>query len=414
MFGAYRSCSEEECVPHAPDPTQGNGHPASDNVADEPVALNAMHRVRFTSRVFDPRNHVLRSVLEEGTDSPGRAVVFVDDGVADAWPDLGEMIAEYAAAHADVLKLQGPLHLVSGGEQCKNDWDVFHEVSRVINDAKICRHSYVIVVGGGAVLDAVGFGAATAHRGVRLVRLPTTTLAQDDAGIGVKNGINGFGKKNFIGTFSVPWAVINDEQFLTTLSDRDWRAGLSEAVKVALLKDARLFERIVDSAPRLRARDLAAARPIIQRSAILHLHHITRGGDPFELLNARPLDHGHWAAHKLEQMTDFRIRHGEAVAIGIALDALYTASLGRLDDEDAAEVLSCLTEIGFTLYDDALSDHDTILEGLEEFREHLGGRLTITLLDGIGHPFEAHEIDTGLMIESIERLAEFAAEPLHD
>jgi len=401
-------------VPPAPDPAHDNGQSQPEGVADEVFAVNALHRIRFTSGAFDPANLVLRSALEAGTDSPGRAVVFVDDGVAAAWPDLDERLAAYEAAHGDVLKLQGPLHTVPGGEQAKNDWHVFHAVTKAINDAKICRHSYVFAIGGGAVLDAVGFAAATAHRSVRLVRFPTTTLAQDDAGIGVKNGINAFGKKNFIGTFNVPWAVINDEQFLTTLSDRDWRAGLSEAVKVALLKDARLFDRIVAVAPRLRERDQAAARPIIQRSAVLHLHHITRGGDPFELLNARPLDHGHWAAHKLEQVTDFRLRHGEAVAIGIALDALYANRAGRLADEDTDAVLSCLTRIGFTLYDDALSDHDTILEGLEEFREHLGGQLTITLLDAIGHPYEAHEIDTGLMVESIERLAEYAAEPLHD
>ncbi|MCP3905085.1 MAG: 3-dehydroquinate synthase, partial [Planctomycetes bacterium] len=268
-------------MPPADDPAHGNGQHPPDGVADEVFALNTVHRVRFTSDVFAPENPVLRSVLEAGTDSPGRAVVFVDSGVAEAWPDLGERVARYANAHHDVLKIQGPLRSVPGGEQAKNDWSVFHSVVEAINEARICRHSYAIIIGGGAVLDAAGFAAASAHRGVRLVRLPTTTLAQDDAGIGVKNGINAFGKKNFIGTFSVPWAVINDERFLTTLSDRDWRAGLSEAVKVALLHDARLFRRIVEVAGRLRERDQAAALPIIQRSAVLHLHHITRGGDPF-------------------------------------------------------------------------------------------------------------------------------------
>ena len=93
----------------------------------------------------------------------------------------------------------------------------------------------MVAIGGGAVLDAVGYAAATAHRGVRLIRVPTTVLSQDDSAVGVKNGINAFGKKNFVGSFAPPHAVLNDFDLLRTLQDRDWRAGISEAVKVALL-----------------------------------------------------------------------------------------------------------------------------------------------------------------------------------
>ena len=114
-------------------------------------------------------------------------------------------------------------------------------VHRAIHEYGIDRHAYVLAVGGGALLDMVGYAAATAHRGVRLVRVPTTVLSQNDSGIGVKNSVNAFGKKNFLGTFAPPFAVFNDFTFLTTLSDRDWRAGISEAIKVALLKDATFF-----------------------------------------------------------------------------------------------------------------------------------------------------------------------------
>src|SRR5690606_10496158 len=109
--------------------------------------------------------------------------------------------------------------------------------------------------------------AAIAHRGVRLVRMPTTTLAQADSGVGAKNGINGFGKKNFLGAFAVPWAVINDQAFLATVSDRDWRCGFIEAAKVALVKDAALFEELEVAATAIRRRDLAVAVPILERSA---------------------------------------------------------------------------------------------------------------------------------------------------
>ncbi len=297
---------------------------------DAAFAVAYLHRLRFTGDAFDPADTSLSEVITAEGDGPARVLVLVDEGVATAWPDLDKRISDYALAHADRMLLVGSPLRVPGGEAAKNDWSVFETVAQAINEAMICRQSYVVAIGGGAVLDAVGFAAATAHRGVRLVRVPTTTLAQADSGVGVKNGINAFGKKNFIGSFTPPWAVINDEGFLTTLSDRDWRCGLSEAVKVALLKDERFFDHIVEAMPRLRRRDHATLIPIIRQSAQLHLHHIADGGDPFELRHAKPLDFGHWSAHKLEQMTGFELRHGESVAIGLALDVVYSAMTGLL------------------------------------------------------------------------------------
>jgi 3-dehydroquinate synthase len=110
------------------------------------------------------------------------------------------------------LKLVCPPLVLEGGERAKNSYFHVSEIQSQIDRFHIDRHSYVIAVGGGAILDLVGLAAATAHRGVRHVRIPTTTLSQDDSGVGEKNGINAFGKKNFIGTFTPPFAVINDFQ----------------------------------------------------------------------------------------------------------------------------------------------------------------------------------------------------------
>ena len=247
-------------------------------------------------------------------------MAFFDKAVSGAWPDLEASARECARKHR-----WKPLRTVTipGGEESKNSPVVLERILQIIHDAGIDRQSYVMVVGGGAVLDAVGYAAAIAHRGVRLVRLPTTTLSQADSGVGVKNGVNAFGKKNYLGVFSPPWAVVNDQSLLSTLSDRDWRCGFAEAVKVGLVKNAALFEDIEAQVGRISERHLDAALPVIRKSAELHLRHITESGDPFELTSARPLDFGHWAAHKLEQMTQFRLRHGEAVAIGVALDTVY-------------------------------------------------------------------------------------------
>ncbi|NBC10294.1 MAG: 3-dehydroquinate synthase [Planctomycetes bacterium] len=376
---------------------------------DRDIALTYAHRVRFTRGAFAPGNPLLGELMHAPGQSPRKAMVVVDRGLLDAWPDLEQRITAYFTAHATRLPKLVGFRAVPGGEESKNDLGILEGLLGDVHRTGLCRHSFLIAIGGGAVLDMAGFVAAVAHRGVRLLRMPTTTLAQNDAGIGVKNGVNMFGKKNFLGTFAVPWAVVNDLDLLTTLPDRDWRAGLSEAVKVALLKDPDFYTQIEQEAPRLAARDASIGDRVWQRCAALHLDHIAGGGDPFESAAARPLDFGHWAAHKLEAMTNFDLRHGEAVAIGLAIDVVYSHLIGHLDRPTADRILVCLETLGFTLHHDALRDADTLLTGLDEFREHLGGELTITLLRGIGQPIDVHTIDEPTMRQAIASL-----EPLAD
>ena len=281
------------------------------------------------------------------------------------------------------------------------------QIIQAVNDLAIDRHSYTIAIGGGAVLDMVGYASSIAHRGIRHIRIPTTVLAQNDAGIGVKNAINAFGKKNFLGCFVPPVAVINDSNFLLSLDDRDWRSGISEAVKVALIKDLDFFERIERDAEALANRDMEAMQSLIFDCARLHLEHIA-GGDPFELGSSRPLDFGHWAAHKLEYLTNYELRHGEAVAIGIALDVVYSEYKGLLTQGERQRILELLQKVGFRIFDTALARMNNnqyeILNGLNEFREHLGGQLTIMLLESIGKGIEVNEMDNALVLKSIELL----------
>jgi 3-dehydroquinate synthase len=280
-----------------------------------------------------------------------------------------------------------------------------------IESADLDRHSYVAVIGGGAVTDTAGYAAAIAHRGIRLIRIPTTVLAQNDAAVGVKNGVNAYGKKNFLGTFVPPVAVLNDFSFLNTLDDRQWRAGISEAVKVALIKDASFFEELEANADALNSRDKKAMTSLIFRCAELHLEHIATSGDPFEQGSSRPLDFGHWVAHKLEQLTDYRLLHGEAVAIGIVLDTIYSQLLGYISEEECNRILNLFRACGFTLYVPELENFldnpekkQSVLHGLQEFREHLGGELTIMLLDEIGTGVEVHEVDLPQYRKAIEIL----------
>ena len=377
---------------------------------DIPFSVPFVHRLRFTDNVFHQDQKVLLDLLEPSGDQRPRVQFWLDECVAEAIPGLKQDVDDFRDAHADHFLSRGNLQMVPGGEAVKNDIHILERMLKCMNHADLDRRSYVVVIGGGAVLDAVGFAAAIAHRGIRLIRLPTTTLAQADSGVGVKNAVNLFRKKNWIGSFAVPWAVINDASVLESLPDRDFACGFSEAVKVSLLKDRSLFETLCRDARRIRERDWETSAPVIAKSAIHHLRHITGGGDPFEALEARPLDFGHWSAHKLEVMTDFELRHGEAVGIGVAVDAVYSSMMFGFPEADANRVLDCLANLALPLDHPALHETDELFAGLEEFRQHLGGRLTLTMLRGVGDPFEVHTIDEARMRDAIETVARFAAE----
>ena len=356
------------------------------------IALAYDFPVVFTRRVFDPDNSVLADVLARAGEGPHKVGVVIDDGLAAADPTLAGRVAAYAAAHSGWLTLvEAPL-VVPGGERAKADFSVVEAVWELTFRAKLCRQSFVLAIGGGAVLDAAGFGAATAHRGVRLIRLPSTVLAQNDAGVGVKNGINYFGRKNYLGSFAPPYAVINDHALLATLPAREIRAGLAEAVKVALVRDALFFTRLQELAPRLAVLDDEALLEADIRCAEAHLQHIAGGGDPFELGSARPLDFGHWAAHALEEATGGELRHGEAVAVGIALDTLYSCRTGLLSRAEAEQALALLDALGLAVWHPALAGLD-MAAAIEAFREHLGGRLHLSMLTGLGQRIEIHAVD---------------------
>ena len=385
---------------------EGTAAPALRDI-DQQVVVTFRYPVRFTHGLLRPENTILRDVVE--AEGRARLLVVIDEGVADANPAIVADVEAYCEAHADRLELPAPPIVVPGGEAIKNQSGPVDEIRGAIDVHGVDRHSYVVAIGGGAVLDAAGYAAATAHRGVRLIRVPTTVLAQDDSAVGVKNGINAFGKKNFIGSFSPPHAVLNDFDMLRTLSDRDWRAGISEAVKVALLKDEAYFTWIEHHARDLRERSLDAMARLVHRSAELHLNHIATSGDPFELGSSRPLDFGHWAAHKLEQLSHHELRHGEAVAVGIALDSTYSYLSGSLPHADWRRIIDLFEAVGLPIWhaDMATPGSDgrpAVLAGLEEFREHLGGKLTVMLLERIGSGFEVHELDEAVLQEASDLL----------
>ncbi len=369
------------------------------------IAAPIKFDVIFTRDSLNIENSTICSVLDG--EAGKKVMVFVDSGVVDAFPELPQKIVAYLHHYHYDLPVQ-PL-IYPGGERVKDGWQhVNHMMDRMI-DAHMCRHSFCVAIGGGALLDAVGFASSLVHRGIRLVRMPTTALSQDDSGVGVKNGINYAGVKNIIGAFSAPYAVINDFDFLRTLDAKLIGDGIAEAFKVAIIKDLDFFHYLEKNAKAIRDCHWPVIETVVERAAILHLHHIGKGGDPMERGEARPLDFGHWSAHKLESMSGYEISHGSGVAIGIAIDTVIAYRLNLVTDTERDRIIKAMKTAGLPIFTPLLEKRDQdgsleVMEGLEEFREHIGGSLCITLPHGIGNRTDIRSLGRDLVEASIDFL----------
>ncbi|MGI9275189.1 MAG: 3-dehydroquinate synthase [Endozoicomonas sp.] len=364
--------------------------------------------VTFTENAFQPDNPQLRQAIG----SARNLMVVIDQEVLLNFPDCPTEIADYLQQHSATKLACQPITMPAG-EEAKTQKSI-DQLHRQMLDCQLDRFSRVIAIGNGSILDAVGFACATFHRGVSIIRLPTTILGQNDAGVGVKNAINASDTKNLIGTFAPPLAVINDFRFIASLPERDKLSGMAEAVKVAAIRDRGFFQWLENNAERLASFEPGALKYMIQQCAALHLKQISQGGDPFERGNACPLDFGHWSAHKLESLSGYQLRHGEAVAIGMALDTRYAVDAGILSSDCGIRVFKLLERLGFRLWHPAIRSRSAegrfeLLDGLEEFRQHLGGQLSITLLTAIGRAKEFNQLSSLRITEGIRWLEQRAA-----
>lgn len=363
------------------------------------------YNIIFTKDIFDIKNKTLINTLNFKTKIKKKIIIFLDKNIYKQNNQIYEKINAYIKHNNIYIELVCNPILITGGEKIKNHYSIVKYIYKLIDDYKICRQSYIISIGGGTFQDLLGFISSTAHRGIKLIRIPTTTLSQDDSGVGVKNGIN-FGKKNFIGCFNTPQAVINDINFLHTLKKDVFIEGFSEALKVALIKKKSLFELIKNNTTNILNKNEYVIEKIIFESAKIHAYHISKKGDPFENKSSRPLDFGHWSAHKLESLSKYKISHGKAVSIGIALDCTYSYLLKIIKKHEWKDIINTLQKLTLPIYANDLSMKDknenySIFKGLEEFREHLGGKLTITLIKKIGEKIEIHHTNKNIYKKAI-------------
>lgn len=354
-------------------------------IIKQKIKVEFSYKIHFIRDLFNPSNNLLENTLKN---TKPKVIVFLDSKVAHLFPGLKYKIKRWFNFHPKNGTLVSII-VIQGGEQSKNNPKYYKNIANALYLNELDRHSYVITIGGGAVLDTVGFIASITHRGIRHIRVPTTVLSQCDSGVGVKNAINYYGTKNYFGTFTPPYAVINDFEFLKTLDTRDWLGGIAEAFKVAIIKNGSFLRYLVTNAGKLKKRNEKVMEFMIFNCARLHANHIVKGKDPFEINSSRPLDFGHWSAHYLEVLTDYKLRHGEAVAIGIVLDMIIAKNRGLVSKKESQFVIRGLKNCGFKLWHPVLETREKnnslgIYRGLELFRQHLGGKLTLIMPAHLG------------------------------
>lgn len=271
--------------------------------------------------------------------------------------------------------------ILADGEQHKT----LQSVSRVIDAlvaSKINRDGVLIALGGGVVGDIGGFAAACYQRGISFVQFPTTLLAQVDSSVGGKTGVNHAGGKNLIGAFHQPIAVIADIDTLSTLPDRELRAGVAEVIKYGCVWDPVFFEWLVANMPRLIKRDADALTYAVLRSCEIKAKIV--GQDEREQGVRAILNFGHTFGHAIESATAYETYlHGEAVGIGMAIAADFSHRLGLIDAQDTARIRGLIQSAGLPLEAPRIGARRAA-ELMQMDKKVLAGNVRLVALEKIG------------------------------
>ena len=244
------------------------------------------------------------------------------------------------------------------------------------------RDSGVVALGGGVAGDLAGFVAATYMRGIPFMQVPTTLLAMLDASVGGKTGVDTPQGKNLIGAFHPPVAVLADPLVLATLPEREYRAGLAEAVKHGLIADRDYFTWIESNVEALVARDPAALGHLVRRSVEIKAEVVSE--DERETGRRAILNAGHTVAHALEQATDFRLPHGEAVGLGLVAEAALATGMGLATPEGGARVAALLERLGLPTRVGESVDQDRLLAAMASDKKNRAGGIRFALPRGVG------------------------------
>jgi len=281
----------------------------------------------------------------------------------------------------DDVGIDNALFEVPAGEESKSI-DIYYALIGAMLESGIKRNSLVVALGGGVVGDLAGFAAASVLRGVDFIQVPTTLLAQVDSSVGGKVGINHDAGKNLIGAFHQPSFVLIDPLFLRTLPQEEFRNGLAEVVKIAAALDADFFHLLERQAPRMRRTAVRLLARVIHRAVSLKAAVVAR--DERESGLRKSLNLGHTIGHALEAATDFGMRHGEAVAVGLVAESRLAVSAGLLDVDDYLRLTRLLGKCGLPVQVPPGIAAKRVLRALSVDKKNTGAGPSFVLLRKIG------------------------------
>ena len=292
-------------------------------------------------------------------------------------------------------QLSIPVFSIPDGESHKT-LETVHNIYDQFLLHDLDRSSLVLVVGGGVVGDIAGFAAATYMRGIRWVNIPTTLLSMIDASIGGKVGVDLPQGKNMIGAFHPPEMVLADPETLTTLPDNEYKAGLAEVIKHGIIADAELFS-LVNS------KSLPLSRDLLQKALEVKINIIQQ--DPFERNERAKLNLGHTIGHGVEAASNYRLRHGEAIAIGLYGEALLAEQIGIADSGLSSKIEKQLASLGLPTKCPGLSTIQ-IKQLMSTDKKKKSGNLYFTLPTSIGAVEYGVQVEDNILTKTIERLTE--------
>lgn len=271
-------------------------------------------------------------------------------------------------------------HILIGQGETSKTLLTLDTIYRRFIELGVDRSTFILAIGGGIVTDVAGFAASTYMRGVEFGFISTTLLGQVDASVGGKNGVNVDGYKNMVGSFTQPRFVICDVDMLRTLPEREFRTGLAEVIKSAVIADKELFERLEGADFGTLTENRALLREIVYRAISVKASIVER--DERETGDRRKLNLGHTLAHAIEKSSS-RMNHGEAVAVGLKLIAEAAVRSGRLSAGDGERIVGLLQRAGFAL--EPPVEMRTLLKAVSRDKKSVGDDIYIVWPTSIGH-----------------------------
>ena len=326
----------------------------------------SVHHTRYGA--FDGRDKTLADSVH---DAP---VIMVIDRNVDAIQ--GDAIRAYSRQHLNVRATV----IIHASEQAKGLEQV-ERICRTASDAALPRNGLVVAVGGGVTLDIAGLAASMFRRGIRYIRVPTTLVGLVDVAVGIKQGVNAFGRKNILGTFFPPAASVNDSSFLRTSPRRSISCGLAEIVKIALVRDAALLAAVEDHGEELLSSRWQTPAPlasaVLRRAETLMMEELAP--NLFETELARLVDFGHTFSPLIETASDYDIAHGEAVALDILMSAGIAVARGLCAPDLPNRLRTLFRALDLPTWHDRLPEVDDFLRSLDSVVAHRGGHLNLVV-----------------------------------